>query len=64
MIGPVGQTVGVKTYMCLICGYVYSEEEGDVEAGIAPGTRWEDVPDDWLCPDCGMGKDDCEMIEI
>ncbi|MDX1482532.1 MAG: rubredoxin [Woeseiaceae bacterium] len=54
----------MKTYMCLICGYVYSEEEGDPESGIPPGTRWKDVPLSWRCPDCGAGKEDFEMVEI
>jgi rubredoxin len=54
----------MKTYMCLICGYIYSEAEGDVEAGIAPGTRWDDVPLSWRCPDCGAGKEDFEMVEV
>jgi rubredoxin len=46
-----------KTWMCLICGWVYDEAAGLPEEGIAPGTRWEDVPDDWGCPDCGVSKD-------
>lgn len=54
----------MKTYMCLICSYVYDEEEGDVESGIPAGTRWEDVPLSWRCPDCGAGKEDFEMVEI
>jgi rubredoxin len=54
----------MKTYMCLICGYVYSEEEGDPEFGIEPRTRWEDVPLSWRCPDCGAGKEDFEMVVI
>lgn len=41
---------------CLLCDYVYDEEMGDPEHGIAPGTKWEDVPDDFLCPDCGASK--------
>ena len=41
---------------CLLCDYVYDEEKGDPEHGIAPGTKWEDVPDDFLCPDCGASK--------
>ena len=48
---------------CLICGYIYDEECGDLDGGIAPGTRWEDIPDDWLCPDCGAGKADFHRIE-
>lgn len=47
----------MKTYTCTICGYVYDEEAGDPEHGIAPGTKWEDVPDDWTCPVCGATKD-------
>jgi rubredoxin len=39
------------------CGYVYDPEEGDPEGGIAPGTAFEDIPDDWVCPVCGLGKD-------
>ncbi len=54
----------MKTYMCLICGYVYDEAEGDVESGIPAGTRWDNVPLSWRCPDCGAGKEDFEMVEI
>lgn len=54
----------MKTYMCLICGWIYEEEKGWPEDGIAPGTKWEDVPPNWTCPDCGARKDDFEMIEI
>jgi len=55
---------GMKAYMCLICGFVYNEEEGEPESGIAPGTRWDDVPLSWRCPDCGAGKEDFKMVEI
>ena len=41
-----------KTYMCVICGFIYEEEKGLPEEGFAPGTRWEDIPDTWVCPDC------------
>ena len=54
----------MKAWMCVICGYVYEEAKGDPEGGIEPGTRWEDVPLSWRCPDCGAGKEDFEMIEI
>jgi rubredoxin len=54
----------MKKYMCLICGWIYDEAEGSPEEGIAPGTRWEDVPPNWSCPECGARKDDFEMIEI
>ncbi len=53
-----------KTYMCVICGFVYEEEKGLPEQGIPPGTRWEDVSDSWQCPDCGAGKSDFELVEI
>ncbi len=49
---------------CIVCGWVYDEAKGDPESGLAPGTQWVDVPDDWLCPDCGVGKEDFEMIEV
>jgi rubredoxin len=54
----------MKTYQCVVCGFVYDEAQGRPEDGIAPGTKWEDVPDNWECPDCGVGKSDFEMIEI
>lgn len=53
-----------KTYMCLICGWLYNEAEGCPEDGIPPGTRWEDVPADWICPECGARKDNFEMVEF
>jgi rubredoxin len=53
-----------KRYMCLLCGYIYEEEKGWPQDGIAPGTRWEDVPLAWQCPECGATKEDFEMIEI
>ncbi|MCC5856648.1 MAG: rubredoxin [Ectothiorhodospiraceae bacterium] len=53
-----------KSYMCVICGWIYDEEEGLPDEGIPPGTRWEDVPDSFTCPECGAGKDDFELIEI
>lgn len=53
-----------KTYMCLICGWLYNEAEGCPEDGIPPGTRWEDVPADWVCPECGARKDNFEMVEF
>jgi rubredoxin len=47
-------------YVCTICGYVYDPEQGDPDNGVAAGTKWEDVPDDWECPVCGASKDDFE----
>jgi rubredoxin len=49
-------------YRCIACDYVYDPEVGDPSAGIAPGTSFEDLPDDWLCPDCGLGKDMFEIV--
>lgn len=48
---------------CSICGYIYDEELGDPDNGIAPGTRWDDIPDDWCCPDCGATKMDFLLLE-
>ena len=53
-----------KKYMCLLCGFIYEEEKGWLEDSITPGTRWENVPEDWSCPGCGAMKSDFEMIEI
>ena len=50
---------GVSTkYLCVPCGYIYDENLGDPDGGIAPGTKFEDIPDDWVCPVCGVGKAD------
>lgn len=49
-------------YECQVCGYVYDPAEGDDNAGIAPGTAFEDLPADWVCPLCGVGKDEFEKI--
>lgn len=54
----------MKTYMCVICGFIYEETKGLPEAGIAPGTQWDDLPPNWTCPDCGASKDDFEMVEV
>ena len=54
----------MKKYMCVICGFIYDEEMGLPDHGIAAGTRWADVPLNWRCPDCGASKEDFEMIEI
>jgi rubredoxin len=53
-----------KTYICIVCGFVYDEAIGRVEDGIAPGTLWTDVPEDWTCPDCGVAKADFEVVSI
>jgi rubredoxin len=47
-------------YVCKVCGYVYDPEKGDPDGGIAPGTKFEDIPNNWVCPICGVGKEDFE----
>jgi rubredoxin len=54
----------MRTYLCIVCGFIYDESVGRPEDGIAPGTKWDDVPADWACPDCGAGKDSFEMMAI
>jgi rubredoxin len=51
----------MKRYVCTVCGYVYDPAKGDPEGGVAPKTAFEDLPDDWVCPECGVGKD---MFEV
>lgn len=53
----------MKKYLCVVCGFVYDPERGLPEEGIAPGTPFEELPDDWVCPECGMTKADFEEIE-
>ncbi len=53
-----------QKYICLLCGYIYDEEQGWPHDGIEPGTRWDDIPEDWLCPDCGAMKADFEMVVL
>ena len=57
-------SVPLKRLMCLGCGFSYDETLGLPEHGLAPGTRWEDVPEDWVCPDCGTPKSGFEMVVI
>jgi rubredoxin len=52
----------MKKYECLACGYIYDPEVGDPDSGIAPGTPFEELPDDWLCPERGVGKDMFEEV--
>lgn len=54
----------MKTWECIVCGFIYDEAKGIPEDGIAPGTHFEDIPNDWACPECGVAKADFEMIEI
>ena len=50
----------MKKYVCTVCGYIYDEAAGDPDNGVEPGTQREDVPEDWVCPVCGVGKDQFE----
>ena len=52
-----------RRYICLVCGYIYDEAKGDPDSGLPPGTRFEDIPDDWYCPLCGVTKADFEPLE-
>jgi len=53
-----------RLFRCVVCGFEYDEKLGWPDEGIEPGTRWEDIGEDWSCPDCGAAKADFEMIEI
>jgi len=53
----------MQKYICEVCGYIYDPEEGDPDSGIAPGTPFENLPDDWVCPVCGAGKDEFSEYE-
>ena len=51
-----------RTWMCVVCGFVYDEAVGLPEEGIEAGTRWEDIDENWVCPDCGVTKADFELM--
>lgn len=51
-----------RKFACMFCGHVYNEEKGDPKNNVKPGTRWEDVPDSWFCPQCGATKADFEQM--
>ncbi len=53
----------MKKYKCLMCGYIYDPIVGDPDNGAKAGTAFEDLPDDWVCPECGAGKDEFEPVE-
>ena len=53
-----------KTWMCLICGWIYDEAPGHVRGHLPPGTAWADIPMNWTCPECGARKEDFEMVQI
>ena len=54
----------MKVWQCVVCGFIYNEADGLPEEGIQPGTAWADIPENWVCPDCGVAKSDFEMVEI
>jgi rubredoxin len=53
----------MKKYVCLVCGYVYDPKIGDPDGDIEPGTAFEDIPEDWVCPLCGVSKNEFEPVE-
>ena len=53
----------MSRYVCNICGYIYDPESGALEGGIPPGTPFEDIPDGWVCPECGVSKDQFTRID-
>ncbi len=55
---------GKKRWMCINCGWIYDEQVGYPPSQIAPGTAWEDIPEDWKCPDCLTGKSEFDLVEI
>lgn len=54
----------MKTWQCIVCGFIYDESKGLPEDGIPAGTAWADVPAGWECPDCGVAKSDFEMVQV
>jgi rubredoxin len=54
----------MKSWQCIVCGFVYDEAKGLPEDGIPAGTAWADVPEDWECPDCVVSKSDFEMVQV
>jgi rubredoxin len=54
--------INMKKWLCVVCGYVYDPEVGDPDSGVEPGTPWEEVPEDWICPLCAVGKEQFEEI--
>jgi len=61
---PGSSKIIMKKYKCNMCGWIYDETKGVPDEGISPGTKWEDIPSDWVCPLCGSGKEDFDMVEI
>ncbi len=57
------EVVKISKWECTVCGYVYDPEVGDPDSGVAAGTAFEDLPEDWVCPECGVGKEDFEELD-
>jgi rubredoxin len=53
----------MSRYVCNICGFIYDPQTGDLDGGISPGTPFEDIPNDWVCPECGVTKDQFTIID-
>ena len=56
-------TSAYRKFRCRYCGFLYDEAEGMPDDGIAPGTRWEDISEDWICPQCGSPKDEFDLLD-
>lgn len=56
--------IEARQWICKVCGWVYDEAAGSPDHGLAPGTALEDIPEDWLCPECGVTKADFELLEF
>jgi rubredoxin len=61
---PPDLAIPFTTWQCVLCGFLYDEAAGMPDEGIPAGTRWADVPEDWVCPDCSARKSDFEMVEV
>lgn len=58
-----GISAQMASYECLVCGYIYDPKKGDPKAGIPPGVEFDALPDDWVCPECGVGKDQFVKVQ-
>jgi len=54
----------MRKWQCKVCGFIYDEATGLPDDGIPPGTLWEEIPEEWVCPDCGAAKSEFEMMEV
>ena len=57
------EDIDMQKYVCDVCGYIYDPAVGDPDSGIAAGTAFEDIPEDWVCPVCGVTKSDFSVVE-